>query len=99
AVYAEEFDIVDYLIKYGANINHREINGDTSLHIAIRRKNKEITKLLLSQPNIEWNIKNIYGETPLDIAKESNDPELFLIINNAVKKNIEDKNYDSNSKN
>ncbi|MGL4563537.1 MAG: ankyrin repeat domain-containing protein [Brevinema sp.] len=99
AVYAEEFDIVEYLINYGANINHRETNGDTSLHIAVRRKNKEITKLLLSQPNIELNVKNIYGETPLDIAKESNDPELFLIINNAVKQNIEDKNYDSNSKN
>ncbi|MGL4388906.1 MAG: ankyrin repeat domain-containing protein, partial [Brevinema sp.] len=91
AVYSEEFDIVNDLLQKRANINHVEKNGDTALHIAIRRKNKKITTLLLSQPNISLNIANIYGDTPFSIAKDSNDPALFMLVENSIKKNKEGK--------
>ncbi|MGL4393974.1 MAG: ankyrin repeat domain-containing protein [Brevinema sp.] len=86
AVYSEEFDIVSDLINKGANINHSEKNGDTPILIAIRRKNKKITELLLAQENLNLDAKNIYEDDALSIAKDSNDPELYIMVDKAIQK-------------
>lgn len=80
AVYSEQFDIVQYLTDNNANINHVENNGDTALHIAVRRKNKDITKWLLTFPSINIFVTNNSGDTPFGIAEDNNDAELLNIL-------------------
>lgn len=59
-------NIVDNLIKYGADINLQDYYGNTSLHYAISEDNKEIINLLIKySPN--FNLTNIDGNTPLHI--------------------------------
>ncbi|KIE04191.1 hypothetical protein NF27_AP00080, partial [Candidatus Jidaibacter acanthamoeba] len=52
----------------GANVNAKEMLGDTALHLAVERKNIRIVELLLSQSSIDINIKGIDEQTPLQNA-------------------------------
>jgi len=67
AVIAGEFDITDFLLSCGAVINSVDIDNNTALHYASRMCYKEIVELLIYNKTM-LNIKNIYGETPLDIV-------------------------------
>ncbi|WP_243018703.1 MULTISPECIES: ankyrin repeat domain-containing protein [Candidatus Cardinium] len=65
------YDITQYLIGKGANLNLKDKEGDTVLHLVVRRGLKEIVQLLLDN-NIDDNITNQYGATALDEAKNDN---------------------------
>jgi len=57
-------DIVDVLLKDGANINLKNIDGQTALHIAVDNKDYKIINLLLNN-NANHNIKDNKGNSPL----------------------------------
>jgi ankyrin repeat protein len=67
AVIVGEFDITDFLLSCGAEINSFDTDNNTALHHASRMGHKEIVELLIYK-QAKINIKNIYGETPLDIV-------------------------------
>lgn len=59
---------IKYLIKNGANINAQDKNGDTILHVAIKRKNEAVIDYLLEQ-DLNASIKNNLGITAYDLAR------------------------------
>jgi hypothetical protein len=61
------FEIVEWLIRNGANMNVKDDLGFTALHHAIDKKQSEIASYL-SDNGSEINSKDIYGNTALDIA-------------------------------
>ncbi len=67
AVIIGDFELTDYLISCGADLNCLDIDNRTPLHYASRMGYKKIVELLVFQKTI-INVKNIYGETALDIV-------------------------------
>ncbi|MBA2367631.1 MAG: ankyrin repeat domain-containing protein [Candidatus Protochlamydia sp.] len=100
-----ETDIVIKLIDFGNKINKfileenehfdissRNVDGNTSLHLALLAGHSETAKELIKL-SINLNTKNFEGRTPLHIAsvKKNKELSLILILNRATI-NIEDKN-------
>ena len=81
AVMGQNKDVVEFLLRNGANVNEEvEQDGTTVFMEAVRTGNKEIIKLLLDhQPNFDLKLEN--GKTVLDIAKEIGDPEINRLLN------------------
>lgn len=76
--YNIQIKIIRLLIGYGANVNSRNLLGNTPLIHAINKKNINIIKILLdAEANV--NIKNKSGETPLQIASNMTDKDFKII--------------------
>ena len=68
---ASKFDdvsTVKSLISKGVSPNTVDPKGNPMLNLAIRDKSTKVTQLLLKDPNIDVDLSNTYGETPLMIA-------------------------------
>jgi ankyrin repeat protein len=63
-------EIAELLVAKGANVNARENNGITPLHIAAERGNREIVELLISR-GADINARRKNGKTPLHQASEN----------------------------
>lgn len=61
-------EIAIILIRYGANVNHRNYNNDTPLHKIVKFKSHTIIKILLNH-HANPLIINKQKRTPIDIAK------------------------------
>ncbi|EAX93924.1 ankyrin repeat protein, putative [Trichomonas vaginalis G3] len=94
-VYSTIFNIsslCEYFLLNGANINAKNIDGKTALHIATSKinNNKEIVELLLSH-GANINEKDNYGATALHKAGYNNNKEIVeLLLSNGA--NIDEKN-------
>ncbi len=55
-------------------------NGNTPLHVAAWNGYKDIVQLLLAQPGIDTQAKNLAGKTALDLAKEKNFAEIIEML-------------------
>lgn len=69
------------MLFHGAELSQQDTNGDTPLHMAVKRENRVITKLLLSHSAKELYSRNYLGETPLHtavITKNVNVAKLLL---------------------
>ena len=58
-------EVVRKLIAYGVDVNEQNGIGNTALHYAVSRNNPVITKELLEHPDINPNLHNLSGYTPL----------------------------------
>lgn len=70
---------VELLINSGANINARDIYGNTPLLVAILKKDTATAALLLEK-GANPNVKNNYGETPIMLAAKNNDIVLVKLL-------------------
>jgi len=68
------YDIVELLIKKGANVNFVDALDNTPLHKACEGFHLEIVKLLLEH-GAEKDCENAYSYTPEDLANECKDSE------------------------
>uniref|UniRef100_A0A182IY34 Ankyrin n=1 Tax=Anopheles atroparvus TaxID=41427 RepID=A0A182IY34_ANOAO len=68
------YDIVNELLKRGANVDNATKKGNTALHIASLAGQKEIIQLLL-QYNASVNVQSQNGFTPLYMAAQENHDE------------------------
>jgi len=69
-------DIVDWLLRLGADVNTKNDVCDTALHIACFKNSKSmIRKILNSKP--DKTAKNIHGQTP---AARTPDPEIWRLV-------------------
>lgn len=77
AIQCAEVPVVEYVLSDGAgaiDVNARDKDGNTPLHIAASQGRGQIVRLLLAQPGINDSIPNYQGKLPLDLART---PEIF----------------------
>ena len=73
------------LIDKGANPNFKIIQtGDTILHIAVKKGNIEMVKLLLDTNKIKFEEKNKENKTALDLALELNYENIYTLIKEKI---------------
>jgi len=64
STFYNNIELLDWLIKNGANINHQDRNGYCALHFAGQQKNIDTAKLLLDK-GANINLIDIYGNPPI----------------------------------
>lgn len=69
-------DIIDELVKKGVDVNHKDMNGFTPLHVASNVGNSKFIDTL-SDYNVSLEAKNKYGQTPLHIAALADEADCF----------------------
>jgi oxysterol-binding protein 1 len=77
AVQCAEIPVVEYVLSDGAgtiDINARDKDGNTALHLAAQQGRGQIVRLLLGQPDINDALPNFHGRLPLDLART---PDIF----------------------
>ncbi|CAG9814295.1 unnamed protein product [Phaedon cochleariae] len=75
-------------------LNLNDSSGNTPLHIAILKNNKEILDFLLAQTNIDLNISNFNGETPLFLAIKTGEIEVAKkLVHHGANVNVQ--NYEN----
>ena len=77
AIQCAEFPVVEYILSNGAgliDINARDKDGNTPLHIAAGQGRTPIVRLLLEQEAINDAIANNHGRLPIDVART---PDIF----------------------
>ncbi|XP_017884422.1 rabankyrin-5 [Ceratina calcarata] len=60
--------VVQTLIEHGANVNARDFEGKTPIHVAIQNQHSPIISLLLCHPNIDLTKRDKKGLTPFATA-------------------------------
>lgn len=60
--------MVQTLIEHGANVNARDAEGKTPVHIAIINQHPQIISLLLCHPNINLSLRDKKGQSPFATA-------------------------------
>ena len=80
AVFKDEEDLVETLLKFKANPNISDTQGTTPLHYAAIKRNETIVKLLMDA-NADVTKKDIRGKTALDYAKVTNSQNIIKLLN------------------
>lgn len=77
AIQCAELPVVEYVLSDGngsIDVNARDKDGNTALHLAAVQGRGQIVQLLLKQPEINDSIINHQGRVPLDLART---PDIF----------------------
>ncbi|CAI6096677.1 unnamed protein product [Clonostachys chloroleuca] len=77
AIQCAEFPVVEYVLSDGQgtlDLNARDKEGNTPLHIAAAQGRTPVVKLLLEHKNINDAVANLQGKLPIDLART---PEIF----------------------
>lgn len=80
AVYKNERDIVDGLLKLNANPNLADVNGTTPLHYAIIFRNESIIKLLIDA-EADTDFKDNRGNSAKDYAAMTKNESIINLVN------------------
>lgn len=72
-------DMVELLIKHGANVNAKQMQGVTPLHSAAHNGQTKLSKLLIDN-GADINAKMDNGQTPLFMANEKNFQETAELL-------------------
>lgn len=67
AVYRQHWDVAELLVKSGADVNYKTLNGHTALMVASEYNNVDIVSLLISH-SAELNNECINGSSALSLA-------------------------------
>lgn len=80
AIQCAEYTVIEYVLSDGQgsiDVNARDKDGNTPLHIAAMNGRTPLVKLLLEQKDINDAIANAQGKLPLDLARN---PEIFQLL-------------------
>jgi len=72
-------DVVDFLLKRGADIDHRDVDGKTPLILAIEGDDRVMTKLLVSR-GADVNLADDGGRRPLTVANEVGNQAIIRLL-------------------
>ena len=72
-------DIIPMLQRYGANLDHRNGNGQTPLSIAIANGDRVVVKHLI-QNGADVNQADGEGKTPLELARNQGDEDIIRML-------------------
>ncbi|OUM60578.1 hypothetical protein PIROE2DRAFT_27429, partial [Piromyces sp. E2] len=73
-------DMVSLLLEHGANVDFKDRNQWTPLHIACQNNNMMIMVQLLLENGASICEKGRDGNTPLHAASENNKPEIVKVL-------------------
>ena len=79
AVDLRNIEAVKQYITAGTDVNTKDEDGRTALHLAAYNGHTEIAKLLLAN-NADVNVMDAVGQTPLNIAAGNGDTELVELL-------------------
>lgn len=77
AIQCAEQPVVEYVLSDGAgtiDVNARDRDGNTALHLAAAQGRSQVVRLLLEQPGVNDSMANYQGRLPLDLART---PDIF----------------------
>ncbi|KAL5606688.1 hypothetical protein BROUX41_003084 [Berkeleyomyces rouxiae] len=77
AIQCAEIQVIEYILSDGAglvDINARDKDGNTPLHVASQQGRTQAVQLLLDQPGINDSIANYQGRLPIDVSRG---PDVF----------------------
>ncbi|PNP48973.1 hypothetical protein TGAMA5MH_00132 [Trichoderma gamsii] len=80
AMQCAEFPVIEYVLSDGLgslDVNARDKDGNTPLHVAAMHSRTQAVKLLLEQKEINDAIANSQGKLPIDLARN---PEIFQLL-------------------
>jgi hypothetical protein len=80
AIQCAEYTVVEYVLSDGQgsiDVNARDKDGNTPLHVAALNGRTQLVKLLLDQKDINDAIANSQGKLPLDLARN---PDIFQLL-------------------
>jgi ankyrin repeat protein len=72
-------DVFRFLVANGGDVNSRDKNGDTPLHLAVRQGERVVARQLIDQ-GADVNAVNRAGEAPLDVAVRRNDRDIMQLL-------------------
>ncbi len=75
----ENTEIVELLIKYGADVHHKSDSGNTVLHYLCKYNCFKSAEILLKH-GADTSIKGQYNETPYEIAQRMGHHEMVTIM-------------------
>jgi ankyrin repeat protein len=73
--------IVALLLDFGADVNAKNVGGNTPLHVAATRNSKESVKWLLKR-GARIDIENVSGKTAYEVGMSTNCIEASDLISN-----------------
>lgn len=79
AAFYERKQIVEFLLKRGANVNAKDRNGFTALHAATQTGNLDIASVLLEN-GTDVNAKNCFGNSPLMTCDHKAPAKIFELL-------------------
>uniref|UniRef100_A0A8C5R3Q2 GA binding protein transcription factor subunit beta 2 n=1 Tax=Leptobrachium leishanense TaxID=445787 RepID=A0A8C5R3Q2_9ANUR len=80
--------VVELLITNGANINAKDMLEMTALHWATEHSHKDVVELLLKS-GADIHALSKFGKTAFDIALDKHNPELLIMIQEAMQGNVQ----------
>ena len=83
ACHQNSLDLVELLLKHGAQVNAPTIDGTTPLMIACKNGYLELVNILLQQNQISLNQVDISGNTSLSIAAQENHDDIVFVLMDA----------------
>ena len=66
---SDSVDNVKLLLRHGANVNHKDSQGNTAMHLAVMTGNLNVVKLL-DQYNADASIENEQGSSAIEISMQ-----------------------------
>ncbi len=92
--YSKDLETFKKVIKYVHDINAKDVNGRTLLHLSARNGNKEIFDYLVRQPGVNLSAKDVWGYSVLFLVLTGNHREALksLVAQPGVDLNEKDKN-------
>ncbi|MEN8175474.1 MAG: ankyrin repeat domain-containing protein [Pseudomonadota bacterium] len=72
-------DVVDFLVRRGADLDHRDPSGRTPLIAAVENNDRLMVKLLVSR-GADVNLGDTRGRLPLDVAEETGNEAIIRYL-------------------
>ncbi|WCR58501.1 ankyrin repeat domain-containing protein [Wolbachia endosymbiont of Ctenocephalides felis wCfeJ] len=95
-----DIELIQRLIREGADVNFRDIAGNVPLILAVQNGNKKVVDILLASPEIDVNVQDNGRQTPLHWAAKNLDATKALelvkaLLDKGANVNIEDMHQDT----
>ena len=92
----DQLDVVEVLLRDGANLNAKDMGGYTALLRALEKKNDAIAELLLAQPNLEVNAQGFSGMSALTwYVWRGNERNVQTLLERGANPNLSDADGDT----